>query len=152
MPAPRPKKMKKTAFVPRSLFLSAIATTSVIPLCACGGQVGNGGTGPSGVAGMAFDSGAPQDAGSDVEVFTVGAAAFDSGFDTGIIGTVAACCFDARFDVATSAFDGGQDATTDAAIDGNGFIVAANGFDGSADSGDSGLGFTVGSTAFDSGA
>jgi hypothetical protein len=150
MRAPRPKKRKKTAFVPRSLFLSAIATTSVIPLCACGGSIAQ----PEYSVGAAFvDSGVSPDAKRDVEVFTVAQAAFDSGTDTSFIGTVAACCFDATFDVATTAFDAGVDATTDATVDGNGFLVAATGFDGSApDAGDSGLGFTVGSAAFDSGA
>jgi hypothetical protein len=140
MPATRSKKLKKTSFVPRGLFMGAIATTSVVPLCACGGSVEQA---QFSVAAMAFDSGRQPDAGRDVGTFSVGAAAFDGGFDTGIIGTVAACCFDATFDVATMAFDGGPDATvdapTDSAPDTTGFIVACCGFDGGApDSGDSG--------------
>jgi hypothetical protein len=136
MPAPSSKKKtKKTAFVPRGLF-SAIAGVAVIPLCACGGDIAPSNPIYASVGALAFDSGqGNRDAGPDAPEFTVGVAAFDATFDVatrafdagedvGIIGTVAACCFDATFDVATSAFDAGPDV---------GFIVATNGFDASTD-------------------
>ena len=52
----RKKKGAKTAFVPRSLFVSVLVTTSVVPLCACGGTVETGSA--SGDAGGAESTGA----------------------------------------------------------------------------------------------
>jgi hypothetical protein len=132
-------KTKKTAFVPRSLFLKALAASSVIPLCACGGSVANPPAG-GGVAAMAFDAGYDANRGyPDSTVYGVAQRAFDSGIDTSIIGTVAACCFDATFDVAVQGFSDAGDATFGVAADAFspdvGFIVAHAGFDGSLDSG-----------------
>jgi hypothetical protein len=118
--------------------MKALAASSVIPLCACGGSVAQQVTT---VAGMAFDAGSDShngypdstfygvaqrafDSGIDTGIYGVAQRAFDSGIDTGIIGTVAACCFDGSFGVAADAF------TPDV-----GFIVAKAGFDGSVDSG-----------------
>jgi hypothetical protein len=51
---PRTKTSRKTAFVPRTIFVGALATTSVVPMIACGGSV-------------------------QTEVFTVAALGFDAG-------------------------------------------------------------------------
>ena len=116
MPAAARNKTRKTAFVPRSLFLGVLATTTVIPLCACGGAIARGqddggkthSSGLDGAIGVAIDA----FAGQDGPLFTVAAQAFDAGLDagidTGLIATVAACCFDATFGVAADAF-GGED-------------------------------------------
>jgi hypothetical protein len=128
MAAPKkPKKRKKTAFVPRSVFAAAVAGASVIPLCvtACGGESGPGGGtssgtvagGQLGVAAVGFDSGiGPSVAavGFDSAIGPgVAALGFDSGigfsvaavgFDSGIGPSVAALGFDARLAVADAAF------------------------------------------------
>jgi len=83
---------------------------------------------------MAFDAGRDSNGDHpDSTFYGVAQRAFDSGIDTGIIGTVAACCFDATFDVAVQAFSDAGDA--DAFAPDVGFIVAACCFDGSVDSG-----------------
>jgi hypothetical protein len=128
-------KTKKTAFVPRSLFMKALAASSVIPFCACGGSVG--GPPAEGVAAMAFDGGRDSNGDQpDGTIYGVARFAFDSGIDTGIIGTVAACCFDATFGVAADAF---SDSTFGVAADAFApdviFTVAACCFDASVDSG-----------------
>jgi hypothetical protein len=95
----RPKKSKKTAFVPRSVFLTVLATTSVVPLVACGGSVGGGGSGA--------------DSGTDARAQGVAADAFVGvgvafrGFDA--VATVARVGFDGAFGVATDAFAGVAD-------------------------------------------
>jgi hypothetical protein len=151
MPAPRTKKLKKTSFVPRGLFVGAIAT-GVIPLCACGGSVAQALT----VAKMAFDGGdgdaglsdAVAAIGFDTGVFTVAQQAFDAGEDTGIGFTVAACCFDASVGVADAAFGVAADAfVPDSPILG----VAMVGFDGGPDASDGGLIIGVPPVAFDGG-
>ena len=102
MSSPRTKKTrKKTAFVPRTIFLTALGSASVIPLCACGGQVGppHLTVQPEGVALIAFDGGDGGKKHGDASVSGVAADAFRSdavaflGFDGG---------------VAVIAFDGGQ--------------------------------------------
>jgi hypothetical protein len=155
MPARRPKMtaQRKTAFVPRGLFLGALASTSVIPLVACGGSVAqpvqtvaacafDGDPCPS-VARGAFEAG-PGD----------GGVAEGSTQDTGITFTVAACAFDgscepppdASLGVADVAF---KDATLGVA-DGA-FGVADGAFGVAIDAFTPDVIFTVGACAFDGG-
>jgi hypothetical protein len=116
----------KTSFVPRIVFTTALTTTAVIPLCACGGEV-------AGVHPQGNDAG-------QIE-YSVGTAFFDSGispvaieaFDASddVFASVAACAFDASdgdcigFTVGVQAFDASTDALSDS--------VAAFGFDASDD-------------------
>jgi hypothetical protein len=137
MSKPRSKKLKKTAFVPRGLFVGALAAASVIPLCACGGTVEGGSNDGGGglhadVARQAFDG----------QTFGVAIQGFEGGLD--VIFTVACQCFDAGMDgptdamfiadVAISAFDGsdGQFGVADRAFGGDDapMSVANKAFDG----------------------
>jgi hypothetical protein len=152
MPARRPKKTtpRRTAFVPRGLFVGALATASVIPLVACGGSVQGSGDPDTGivfgVAKQGFEAGTN-----------------DAGTDTGIVFTVAACSFDGDIcnPVAACGFDGSPcfvaDAGfTDASVadvgfsDGGSFdgpSVAADAFGFDGDQGD--VIFTVAACSFD---
>jgi len=136
---PKLTNPRKTAFVPRSLFAGVLVTTSVIPLCACGGAV----------AGTTKDSGA-----ADVIVAhtvavrafdaSVGVRAFDGGFrEDVLVQGVAACCFDASFGVALDAFAGG--------VADVGFSVAQMAFDASQGEHDATLPPSVACCAFDGG-
>ena len=142
-PTKLPKKLKKTAFVPRGLFVGAIAATSVVPLCACGGSVTSGGTGGKDAASDTRAVGVAR-VGFDGAVFGVAQLAFDSS-----VGVAAdAFTFDRAVGVAMIAFDAGPDADS-------GLIatVAACCFDGGAapDAGDAGLVHGVPPVAFDGG-
>jgi hypothetical protein len=131
MPA-RKKTKKKTSFVPRVVYATAIVGATVIPLCvsACGGKI-QGNPGPGGgftVAAISFDSGPG---------FSVADTGFDSGTDTGIGFIVAAAGFDSGFGVADTGFQG---------------TVAAMGFEaGDAPFGVADVSFTVAAMGFDSG-
>jgi hypothetical protein len=94
----RAKKSKKTAFVPRSVFLTVLATTSVVPLVACGGSVGGGGGADSGTDARAR--------GVAADAF-VGVGVAFRGFDA--VATVARVGFDGAFGVAADAFSGVAD-------------------------------------------
>jgi hypothetical protein len=116
----RAVKRKKTSFVPRTVFMSALAGTSVIPLCAasCGstGTVSgqDGGRQVLGVANVGFDG--------------VASAAFDAADERR--GSVA----DAAFSVAAIGFDAeaGSEAGDEGGGDDGGHLGVANiGFDGS---------------------
>jgi hypothetical protein len=141
----RHKKAKKTAFVPRLLFASAVGA-GVIPFCvtACGGLESSpqsSGSSFGGVSSGTVASGAFTVASG---AFSVGVSAFGdsgttfsvatAGFDAGVEFTVAAI----GFDVAEAGFasppepnleaGGAQDVT----IDSPGLTVAFMGFDASA--------------------
>jgi len=160
---PTKKKTKKTAFVPRNLFLGALATASVIPLVACGGSVaGASDAGHAvGVAGGGF--GVADGAfvrRPDAPIYTVAQVFADASnpppFDGGIGPSVAACCFDASFGVADGAFGVAFDAfapppdATFGVADAS-FGVGAPAFDGSVDAHDSGPILGVAACCFDSG-
>jgi hypothetical protein len=125
-PMRKPVSKKKTAFVPRGLFVRALATAGVIPLCACGGVVagthGDGGT--AGVAADAFVA-------SDRPVLGVAVFIGDAG-DGGLIATVAACCFDATLGVADASFGVALDAFGGSDVI---FSVGVQAFDAGADTG-----------------
>ena len=154
---PTKKKTKKTAFVPRNLFLGALATASVIPLVACGGSVAGASDAGHGV-GVARDAFVQR--GPDAEMFTVAQVFADGSgfppFDGGIGPSVAACCFDASFGVADGAFGVAFDAfapppdATFGVADAS-FGVGAPAFDGSVDAHDSGPILGVAACCFDSG-
>lgn len=146
------KKLKNTAFVPRGLFVGALAATSVIPLCACGGTVAAGAGKDAGsdsvirgVAQVGFDGAVYGVARVGFDgAYGVAVQAFDAGQDSSITFTVAACCFDAGF----------PDATVGVAVDA--FVpdvilgVARVAFDSGPDA-DSGLVHGVPPVAFDGG-
>jgi hypothetical protein len=124
MSKPRSKKLKKTAFVPRGLFVGALTAASVIPVCACGGSVANSQDGGNShdtgvmlhadVAAQGFDGRMVMgvamrafDAGTDAMLGSDGPAVAVIGFDgsDGQFG-VAVDAFGGA-DVASMAFDGG---------------------------------------------
>jgi hypothetical protein len=121
----KPSK-KKTSFVPRVVFATAMAGAGVIPLCvtACGGNIAHQGQGNAGDSGFGVADTGFRD-GVAVDSFVTGVA--DSGF------SVAADAFT----VADTGFSGGV--ATDA------FTVADSGF-GVADTG-----FTVAMVGFEGG-
>ncbi len=130
-----PARPKKTAFVPRSIFLGALVTTSVVPLCACGGAVAE----PLlTVAGVAYDGGSGPKSDAREPPFDVATTAFDSGEH---YASVAAMAFDGsiEFGVAFQAFDAGADAEL--------WVVAATAFDAGRDAPELG----VATKAFDAG-
>jgi hypothetical protein len=136
MSKPVARKSRKTAFVPRGIFVSALASASVIPLCACGGSVTSGGGRDAG--------------GSDTMLYAdVARQGFDAGADR-LVATVAYCCFDGAFGVAADAF-GVADAAFGVALDAFGGSdspiqgVAVQAFDAS----DTGLIHGVPPVAFD---
>lgn len=128
MSKPASRKPKKTAFVPRGIFASALAAASVIPIIACGGSVT-----PTlaTVAAKAFDGG-NKDASNDAHFAAdVALQAFDASadrlvatvaiqaFDSGLSDSVAADAFgvaDVGFSVADAAF--GPDAIHGVAVGG----------------------------------
>jgi hypothetical protein len=147
----RSQKAKKTAFVPRGLFVGALAAVSVVPICACGGSLAGSqdGGSDSAVFGVATDAYAS----SDRQAFHDGVALVfadaSSDADSGQFFGVAVCCFD----VAACCFDGSIDDATDES-----FGVALDAFggddtslegDGATDAGDGGLRIGVPPVAFD---
>jgi hypothetical protein len=117
------KSRKKTAFVPQGLFLTALAATSVIPVCACGGSVtGNGSLDGGSLDGRAH--GVATDAFLHADVATQ---AFDARSDHAAPGDAL------EEGVALQAFDGSTDASDGGLVFGvavGGFDVAAQAFDG----------------------
>jgi hypothetical protein len=112
--AKRETKRRKTAFVPRVVFATAIVGTGVIPACvtACGGKIT--GNNVANVAAIAFpgDAAMATDGSGDDGVATIG---FGGVANTGFPGGDVAIGFGS---VAVSVFGGG-----DVAVDGFGGVV-----------------------------
>jgi len=114
----KPSK-KKTSFVPRVVFATAMAGAGVIPLCvtACGGNIahqgqGNAGDSGFGVADTGFSGGVATDA------FTVADSGFgvaDTGFTVAMVGFEGG---DAPFGVADTGFHGEAGAEGGEPVDG----------------------------------
>jgi len=114
MPSRRAKK--RMVFVPQGLFVGALATASVIPVCACGGSTAS--SGDAGIHDAHFTPGADVAAHAFGDVHSVAMRAFDGGSEGGptdamLVGDVAIAAFDGSAGVAADAF-GGSDAPTDA--------------------------------------